>query len=112
MEQLCMDLAVDPSDVLLLALAWRLDAATMCCFTRAQFRRLGPEGVKALPDLKRKLPEFMTQAVEVGGLGLGQDQGQGPGLSMTMAEARARSRARLGSGWIVLVWLRPAPVSE
>ena len=33
-EQLCQDLEVDPSDILILALAWKLKAEVMCHFTR------------------------------------------------------------------------------
>ena len=62
MEQFCADLQIDPSDVLMLVLAWRLDADVMCCFTREQFRKLQEEDVKTMAELKQKLPQLMSQA--------------------------------------------------
>jgi hypothetical protein len=62
-ETLCKDLQVDPSDPLLLALAWRLGAERMCYFTRAQWRRLAGYHVKTVADLKRLLPTLMQEAL-------------------------------------------------
>lgn len=35
--QLCADLGIEPTDVVMLVLAWHLQAVRMCEFTRAQF---------------------------------------------------------------------------
>lgn len=36
-ERLCCDLGYKPDEFAILVLAWRLDAATMCCFTKTEF---------------------------------------------------------------------------
>ncbi|GBF90080.1 hypothetical protein Rsub_02788 [Raphidocelis subcapitata] len=55
----CEDLGVDPSDVVMLVLSWRLNAATMCEYTRDEFvgglQRLGCD---SLEKIKRRLPEM------------------------------------------------------
>jgi len=38
-EKLCADLQVDPTDVIMLAIAWEMRAATMCVFTREEWTR-------------------------------------------------------------------------
>lgn len=54
---------VDPSDVRLLALAWRLDAKRMCHFTRQQWASLAAYGVKTVADLKAALASIMRDAL-------------------------------------------------
>eukprot|EP00050_Salpingoeca_kvevrii_P017655 m.67104 g.67104 ORF g.67104 m.67104 type:complete len:128 (-) comp7654_c0_seq1:368-751(-) len=44
MIRFCEDLGVDPSDIVMLVLAWKLNAATSCVFTRKEFT----EGMTAL----------------------------------------------------------------
>jgi len=36
-ERLCTDLGLEPEDFLVLLLAWKCSAATMCCLTRSEF---------------------------------------------------------------------------
>lgn len=65
--RLCDDLGVDPSDPVMLALSWRLGAATMCEWSRDEFvngmRNLGcaSGGVdalkSALPALRREMTD-------------------------------------------------------
>ncbi|EGD76752.1 Dcun1d3 protein [Salpingoeca rosetta] len=62
-EQLCADLEVDPSDVRVLAFAWRLGASKMCHFTRDQWAALRDFGVKSVADMKRALPKIMDEAI-------------------------------------------------
>eukprot|EP01135_Chromosphaera_perkinsii_P011209 Nk52_evm1s2357 gene=Nk52_evmTU1s2357 len=63
MEQFCIDLEVDPSDLVMLLIAWKMEAETMCAFTREEFQRGfvamncdSLEGMKAkFSDLKSEL---------------------------------------------------------
>uniref|UniRef100_A0A8C4R7H0 DCN1-like protein n=1 Tax=Eptatretus burgeri TaxID=7764 RepID=A0A8C4R7H0_EPTBU len=56
-ERLCADLGLHPADFLVLAFAWKCNAATMCCFTRCEFfqgcRALRADSIKSL---RAKLP--------------------------------------------------------
>jgi DCN1-like protein 1/2 len=36
-EQLCSDLGVDPTDPIMLLIAWQMGCATMCVFTRQEW---------------------------------------------------------------------------
>ncbi|KAG8468293.1 hypothetical protein KFE25_013376 [Diacronema lutheri] len=63
MQRFCDDLGVDPSDPVMLVLAWRLNATTMCEFGRKEFvdgmSKLGCDSLRAvqarLPALRAEL---------------------------------------------------------
>lgn len=38
-ERFCQDLQVDPSDPLMLMISWKMEAATMCTYTREEWQR-------------------------------------------------------------------------
>ncbi|KIY93801.1 DCN1-like protein 2 [Monoraphidium neglectum] len=55
----CDDLEVDPSDIVMLVLSWRLNAATMCEYSREEFvGGLQQLGCDSLEKLKRRLPDI------------------------------------------------------
>ena len=64
-ERLCADLGVDPSDPIMLMIAWVMRCETMCVFTRQEWSRgmteLGCESVEALKgafsELKARLQD-------------------------------------------------------
>lgn len=65
MEKFCQDLGVDPTEFVVLALAWKFDASQMCRFTRKEF----VEGFKALKSdsiksLRNKFPELEEEVVK------------------------------------------------
>lgn len=55
----CEDIGVDPQDVIVLVIAWRMEAAYMCAFTRKEWMH-GMEAmdVDSAAKLKAKLPEL------------------------------------------------------
>ena len=53
-ERLCVDLSVDPTDPIMLLIAWRMRAETMCIFTREEWTRgLTDMGVDSIEGLVR-----------------------------------------------------------
>ncbi|XP_069761614.1 DCN1-like protein 3 [Narcine bancroftii] len=63
MEWFCNDLSVDPTEFVVLLLAWKFQAATMCKFTRKEFI----EGCKALnadsiEGIRARFPSLMNEA--------------------------------------------------
>ncbi|KJE89926.1 defective in Cullin neddylation protein 1 [Capsaspora owczarzaki ATCC 30864] len=57
MEKFCEDLEIDPSNILMLIIAWKLNAATMGYFTRAEFTTgLTNIGVDTPEKLKEQFP--------------------------------------------------------
>jgi DCN1-like protein 1/2 len=67
MQRLCEDLAVDPSDEVMLVLAWRLEALTMCEFQRAEFvNGMLRLGANSIASLKEKLPELRRELDNAG----------------------------------------------
>ena len=67
-EKFCEDLEVRPDEFIVLVLAWKLNAETMCLFTREQFvsgcRSMRVDSVKAIqskfPDLLAEIQNKMT----------------------------------------------------
>ena len=61
-EKLCTQLQVDPCDILLLILAWKMKAETMCCFTKSEWK-VGCQamGVRNLEMLKAKIPALRLE---------------------------------------------------
>ena len=61
-EKLCIDLNVEPTDFIVLAIAWKFNADQMCLFTREQFMN-GCTAMSAfnIRDLKNALPDLKTQ---------------------------------------------------
>ncbi|XP_027052103.1 DCN1-like protein 3 [Pocillopora damicornis] len=62
MEKFCQDLGVDPTEFIVLVLAWKFNASQMCRFTRNEFF----EGCKALRvdsirSLQNKFPELEAE---------------------------------------------------
>ncbi|KAI8474631.1 MAG: Cullin binding-domain-containing protein [Monoraphidium minutum] len=54
----CDDLGVDPSDIVMLVLSWRLNAAAMCEYSRDEFvGGLQQLGCDSVDKLRRRLPE-------------------------------------------------------
>jgi len=63
MQRFCDDLEVDPSDMVMLVLAWRLDASAMAEFQRDEFQEgMVRIGVDSLDALKRRLPSLREEA--------------------------------------------------
>jgi DCN1-like protein 1/2 len=64
-SRLCEDLAVDPSDVALLVLAYHCGAAAMCEFSRAEFcAGMASLGVDSVPKLAKKLPAMRASLAD------------------------------------------------
>mmetsp|Transcript_25366 Transcript_25366/g.74480 ORF Transcript_25366/g.74480 Transcript_25366/m.74480 type:complete len:271 (-) Transcript_25366:151-963(-) len=62
MQRFCDDLGVDPSDIAMLILAWKLNAAAMAEFTRSEFEGgLARMGVDSLDALKRHIPNLRRE---------------------------------------------------
>ncbi|XP_017782660.1 PREDICTED: DCN1-like protein 3 [Nicrophorus vespilloides] len=61
-EQLCKDLQVSPDEFKVLLLAWKLEAAQMCRFTREEFvtgmKKLRADSIKSL---QARLPEVVVE---------------------------------------------------
>merc|ERR1712216_858037 len=63
-EKLCSD-KVDPADVLMLVLAWQLEASQMCYFTRDEWKRGADQGlgtVTSMKELKQELQSICAAA--------------------------------------------------
>lgn len=65
MEKFCQDLGVDPTEFVVLALAWKFDASQMCRFTRKEFvggfKALKSDSIKSL---RSKFPELEEEVVK------------------------------------------------
>lgn len=60
--ELCNDLEVDPTEVLMLVLCWHLNAQTMGEITNVEFKRgMADLGVESLDDLKAALPKLRKE---------------------------------------------------
>jgi DCN1-like protein 1/2 len=103
--RLCDDLGVDPSDPVMLALSWRIGAATMCEWSREEFvagvRALGcasgaPALKAALPGLRREMadPAKFAQMYAYA-FGWAADKGQ---KCLQLDTALAMWRLLLGEG--------------
>ena len=64
-EKFCNDLKVEPTDFIVLAIAWKFNADQMCLFTREQFMN-GCTAMNAfnIKDLKKALPNLKSQVAE------------------------------------------------
>ena len=65
MEKFCIDLGVDPTEFVVLLLAWKFEASQMCRFTREEFLN----GCKKLrahdsKSLKERFPELVVEVQE------------------------------------------------
>ena len=64
-ERLCADLQVEPTDAIMLVIAWQMKCETMCVFTRQEWSAgmtaMGVDSIDALrsafPDLRAKLDD-------------------------------------------------------
>ncbi|XP_032233097.1 DCN1-like protein 3 [Nematostella vectensis] len=65
MEKFCQDLGVDPTEFVVLVLAWKFDASQMCRFTRKEFID-GCKAVKAdsIKGLQNKFPELEEEVAK------------------------------------------------
>lgn len=65
MEKFCQDLGVDPTEFVVLLLAWKFNASQMCRFTRKEFVD-GCKAVKAdtIKGLQSKLPELENEVMD------------------------------------------------
>ena len=63
MEKFCVDLGVDPTEFIVLVLAWRFEASQMCRFTREEFingcQKMQAHNAKSLKD---RFPELLSEA--------------------------------------------------
>lgn len=86
-ERFCIDLGVAPEEFIVLLIAWKCQAATMCCFTREEFLRgclsMRVDSIKSLqsrfPELKaevRSRPQFKDLYRWTYKFGLDSDSGQ------------------------------------
>jgi len=61
-ERLCRDLDYKPDEFAVLVLAWRLDAATMCCFTKTEFiQGLQQIGASTIDEIKLRLEQIVNK---------------------------------------------------
>jgi DCN1-like protein 3 len=62
MEQFCEDLGVDPTDFIVLIIAWKFQASEMCRFTREEFIN-GCQRLKVIDarSLKQKFPDMLNE---------------------------------------------------
>lgn len=57
-ERLCCDLQYKPEDFSVLVLAWRLNASTMCCFTKTEFiQGLHTLNADSIDSIRQRLEE-------------------------------------------------------
>ena len=65
MEKFCQDLGVDPTEFVVLVLAWKFNASQMCRFTKKEFLD-GCKEVRAdsIKGLQSKLPELEDEVVD------------------------------------------------
>ena len=63
MEKFCIDLGVDPTEFIVLVLAWKFEASQMCRFTREEFIN-GCQKMQAhnAKSLRERFPELLAQA--------------------------------------------------
>lgn len=63
MEKFCVDLGVDPTEFIVLVLAWKFEASQMCRFTREEFIN-GCQKMQAhnAKSLKERFPELLAEA--------------------------------------------------
>ena len=63
MEKFCVDLGVDPTEFIVLVLAWKFGASQMCRFTREEFIN-GCQKMRAhdAKSLKERFPELLAEA--------------------------------------------------
>jgi len=65
MEKFCVDLSVDPTEFIVLVLAWKFEASQMCRFTREEFIN-GCQKMQAhnSKSLKERFPDLLSEAKE------------------------------------------------
>lgn len=65
MEKFCIDLGVDPTEFIVLVLAWKFEASQMCRFTREEFIN-GCQKMQAhnSKSLKERFPDLLGEARE------------------------------------------------
>lgn len=63
MEKFCIDLGVDPTEFIVLVLAWKFEASQMCRFTKEEFMN-GCQKMQAhnAKSLKERFPELLVKA--------------------------------------------------
>lgn len=63
MERFCVDLGVDPTEFIVLVLAWKFEASQMCRFTREEFMN-GCQKMKAhnAKSLRERFPDLLAEA--------------------------------------------------
>jgi len=62
LERLCKDLEVEPTDPIMLMLAWKMQAKTMCVFTREEWNRgLSDLGCESIDDMKASFSDMRAQ---------------------------------------------------
>lgn len=67
MEKFCTDLGVDPTEFVVLVLAWKFEASQMCRFTKEEFLN-GCQKMKVhdARSLKERFPELVAETKETG----------------------------------------------
>ena len=67
MEKFCTDLGVDPTEFVVLVLAWKFEASQMCRFTKEEFLN-GCQKMKVhdARSLKERFPELVAETKEAG----------------------------------------------
>lgn len=65
MEKFCIDLGVDPTEFIVLVLAWKFEASQMCRFTREEFMN-GCQKMQAhnAKSLRERFPDLLAEAKE------------------------------------------------
>ena len=68
MEKFCQDLGVDPTEFVVLVLAWKFNASQMCRFTRKEFfegfKALKVDSIRSLQNIFPELESEVTNDVE------------------------------------------------
>lgn len=96
MERFCQDLGVNPTEFMVLVLAWKFNASKMCCFTREEFvegcKLLKVDNVNAIKSKMADIEKIVKQSNDdfrelykfTFGFGLDVDEGQ-RNLAVSMA---------------------------
>lgn len=92
-QRFCDDLGVDPADVVMLVLAWRMDALLMCTFTRAEFvGGMGKLRCDSIVSLKARLPALRRQLDEPDAFQSSARAAPAPARPAPPAQSRALTR--------------------
>lgn len=112
MVRLCEHLGVDPSDIIMLVIAWKMEASTPCEFTRTEFKtgmnKMGADSIESLKTQFLSLREELEDSVAFRDFyGFAFTYSREPGTKvLPLPMAIAMWRIVLGGRWTMLdLWL-------